>query len=374
MTYFDNAATSLPKPPGVEEKMIQALQAFGNPGRSFHTPAMDGARCIFEAREQVARLASAKSPMDIAFTSGATESLNLIIKGLIRPEDGVITSMLEHNSVLRPLAQLGCPLSFIPCDEKGRLQLEKLPQLLQKNTKFIVCTHGSNVTGAITQVLYITEFCRAHGLTFILDASQTLGSIPVFEEMADFICFTGHKGLFGPQGTGGVISNGGKGVLPVKTGGTGSHTFEAQPKPNWPEVLEAGTPNTPGIAGLGAGAAFINKEGVAFIQKAEAALAKRFIEGVLAIPSCTVYGPLAEECRLPVVSLSMAGLGADELALRLWEEWEIAVRPGFHCAPLVHTHFKTEETGMVRFSFGYFNRLEQIEMAIRALEAISKTI
>ena len=370
MYYFDNAATSVPKPPAVAEKMVDALEMFGNPGRSYHAPAMEGARCIFEAREEIAKLTCAQSPMNVAFTSGATESLNLVLKGLLHPEDGVITSVLEHNSVLRPLYQTGCQLSFIPCDGQARLQLEKLPELLKSNTKFVVCTHGSNVAGSITNVQVIKEFCQRHGLIFILDASQTLGSIPVRADMADVVCFTGHKALLGPQGTGGVLCNSGMPIQPIKTGGTGSHTFEKYLPLQWPDVLEAGTPNTPGLAGLRQGAAFINEVGVPAIQKHESTLTRYFIECLGEMPHITLYGPSAQENRLPVVSIAIDEMEADEVAMRLWEEWEIAVRPGFHCAPLVHRHFKTEEQGMVRFSFGYFNTVKEVELAIKALETM----
>lgn len=372
MIYLDNGATALQKPPAVATAMAEAVQTLGNPGRSFYHAAMEAARTVYRARAQIARLAGMDNPLNVAFTSNATESLNLVINSLITPADGVITTVLEHNSVLRPLYRLGCPLSFLDCDEEGRLCLEELPGLLTPNTRFMVCCHGSNLLGTLADVAQIQAFCKEHGLTLILDVSQTMGCREVLAEMADVLCFTGHKALMGPQGTGGIIVAGKPPFRLVKTGGSGSDSFAAHQPLEMPDIFEAGTHNTPGLAGLGASLAFVEQVGVAAVQKQEQALTDRFLSGVEQIDGVTVYGPRGTQDRLPVVALNVGDSDAGEVALRLWEGWEIATRAGSHCAPLAHQRFGTEKRGMVRFSFGYYNTPEEIDTALEALAVLAK--
>lgn len=372
MIYFDNAATSLQKPTEVAEAMVQALKTFGNPGRSFCEPSLLAARTIAKARKAVAGLVQAKSPLQVAFTSGATESLNLVLRSLLTSTDHTITSILEHNSVLRPLYAIGCEISYLNCDEEGNLLTEMLPQLLQSNTKCVVCTHASNVIGGKVNIAAIQKFCRQNNLVFILDASQTLGTTEVTANMADIICFTGHKGLLGPQGTGGIIVNTEQKFSLVKTGGSGSQTFERTQNLAMPDIFEAGTPNGHGLAGLLASLEHISTIGVSTIEKKEQAITHRFLKGVATMENIKRYGTTLEQGRIGVVSLQIQDKSSQEVAMRLWEKAEICVRSGNHCAPLVHRRFATEETGMVRFSFGFYNTLQEVDTALTVLEELAK--
>ena len=377
MIYFDNAATSLHKPATVGAAAASAINKLGNPGRAGYDASMQAARSVFNARAEMAKLLDLENPNHVAFTSGITESLNLIIGKLVRQSDHVITTVLEHNSVLRPLYQAQCDLSFVGCDENGHLLLEQLPSLLKPNTCFMVCTTGSNVIGSTSDLAAIRTFCQIHGLVLVLDTAQTMGCLPHTGHDADFICFTGHKGLLGPQGTGGVVSCG---TTPYfdnpdtmfKTGGTGSNSFAHHQPQHMPDVLEAGTPNVPGLCGLTQGVAHVLALGADQILKKEQALTHQFLEGLCRIDSITLYGSTAIQGRLPVVAFNVGDLDSEEVALLLWEEHGIACRPGSHCAPLVHRHFVTQQRGMVRFSFGYENTPLQIDTALSALNTIAR--
>lgn len=373
MIYFDTCATSLQKPAIVMQQVTNALHTFGNPGRSFHTPSMLASRTVYNARKEIATLVNAASPHAVAFTSGATESLNLVCNSLITSQDHVITSVLEHNSVLRPLYRIGCTLSYIPCNDHGELMLDALPSLLQKNSRFLVCTHGSNLTGAITDTRVLNDFCKAYGLIFILDVSQTLGSIETRADMADILCFTGHKALMGLQGTGGIIAEKNIHFPLVKTGGSGTHSFYTHQSLEMPEVFEAGTANAHGLAGLHAGVTWLHQLGLPVITKHEAMLRSAFLSGISHIPQIQLYHPKPEtQNALPVVACNIGDLSASDVALMLWENYHIATRAGTHCAPFVHQFFHTEKQGMVRFSFGYFNTLEEVEFGVKALSQIAR--
>lgn len=374
MIYFDNSATTLQKPPQVAEALAWAVNNLGNAGRAAHSAAFSAQRAVYEARTQIASLANADSPLRVAFTSGATEGLCLLIDGLIGEKDHVITSVLEHNSVLRPLYKKGCALSFIECNENGELLLDTLPQLLLPNTRAVVCTHGSNLVGSITNAYAVQRFCSQNNLVFIMDAAQTLGSTEVKADMASYICFTGHKALFGPQGTGGVIGAQNAPRHLFKTGGTGTDSFAPHQPIKMPDMLEAGTQNAHGLYALAKGAEFVNSIGIPEITKKEQSLTSRFISGLHGISGITVYGPQGGQSRLPVVSLNINGMHGEDLSLILWEEFEIATRPGAHCAPLAHRVFKTENLGMVRFSFSYFNTENEIDTALTALEEITHRV
>lgn len=370
MIYFDNAATTIQKPPEVSQAVAQAIGTFGNAGRSFHTPAMQAARAVYGARQEIARLAGLQNPLQVAFTSGATESLNLVLSGLIRPEDHVITTVLEHNSVLRPLYQTGCELSYLSCDDRGMLLTDRLPALLRKNTRFVVCTHGSNLVGSVTDTGAVQSFCHENGLGFILDASQTMGSIQTNADLADVLCFTGHKALLGPQGTGGIIVQRDPGFRPVKTGGSGSDSFRRSQRTTMPDIFEAGTANAHGLAGLAAGIRHLNYLGMEAIRRHKQALLTAFLEGISNIPQIRLYGSHPD--ALPVAALNVGDLPAEETTLWLWENRHIATRSGSHCAPLLHRFFHTEKRGMVRFSFGLYNSLEEVETTVEALAALVK--
>lgn len=374
MIYFDNSATTIQKPQGVADAVAQAMGRLGNPSRSFHTPAMEASRAIYRTRREIAKLVELSDPNRVIFTSGATESLNLVVASLITAEDHVITSTLEHNSVLRPLYLAGCGISVIPCDENGQLNLTQLESLVEEKTRYLICTHGSNLLGCVTDVETLYDFCKKHSITFILDVSQTLGSIKTLASMADILCFTGHKSLMGPQGTGGIIVNGSHSFRLVKTGGSGGDTFGRHQSMEFPDILEAGTPNTHGLAGLQQGVAYLNKLGIQEVVAHEKKLRQRFFDGISAINEIQYYGISVEETAdiLPVVALNVGDLQAEDVALQLWEGWEIATRSGSHCTPLIHTHFGTRQRGMVRFSFGLFNTEDEIDIAISALKEIAQ--
>ncbi|MFI3250618.1 MAG: aminotransferase class V-fold PLP-dependent enzyme [Eubacteriales bacterium] len=372
MIYFDNSATTIQKPPSVAIEMAQSIGTLGNPSRSFHDPALASSRTLLKARSEVASLVGAHSPLSVAFTSGATESLNLVISSLISSDCHVITTVLEHNSVLRPLYLSGCELSILPCDDEGKLCLEGLPSLLQSNTKALVATHGSNLLGGISCVDRLRDFCKEHGLYFILDVSQTLGSVPVGAEMADVLCFTGHKGLMGPQGTGGIVATSPLPFSLVKTGGAGSDSFAPHQSLDFPDIFEAGTPNTHGLAGLSAAVSFLNEVTVEQISSHESTLCARLLEGLEQIDGVRIFGSRSSEDRLPVVGFLLGDRSAEEVSLQLWEGWQIATRAGSHCAPLLHERFGTQNRGMMRVSLGYYNKMDEVESFLSALDAIAR--
>ena len=377
MIYLDNAATTLQKPQGVAEAMTQALTTLGNSGRGAHEATLDASRMIYGTREKLAELFHISDPMRIAFTCNATESLNIAIQGILKPGDHVITSVCEHNSVLRPvylMAKQGVTYSMIQADQKGVMQYDQLPQLLKKETKAIVITQASNLTGNVTDLKKISDFAKANGLLLIVDASQTAGCIPIdVQELGmDILCFTGHKGLMGPQGTGGIYVRDGIKTAPLKVGGSGVKSFDKEHPDTMPTALEAGTLNGPGIAGLGAAVSWILDRSVERIHEKEMALAKHFLKGISEIPGITVYGDTDAKLRTAIVSLNLGENDSAEVSDWLWEDYHIAVRAGAHCAPLMHKALGTEQQGAVRFSFSYFNTEKEVDMAIKALKELQE--
>ena len=374
MIYFDNAATSLPKPPAVGQAVLEALNTFGGPGRGGHPAALAAGRCIFKARMAVAQLLGS-APERTVFTSNATESLNIAISGLLTPADHVITTALDHNSVLRPLYRLrdrGMGLSVIEADEKGNLHYDDFARVLQPNTKAVVCTHASNLIGTVIDLKFIADFCKENGLLMITDASQTVGVFPIAaDEMGiDVLCFTGHKGLMGPQGTGGFCVREGLEIKPLKVGGSGIHSFSETHPADMPDGLEAGTANAHGIAGLLAGVEYITEKGVDAIREKELALAELFCKGVAEIPGVHIYGD-PDVPHAPIVTLNIGNVDSAEVGARLADDYGICVRTGAHCAPLAHLALGTREQGSVRFSFSSFNTEAEIRTAIRAITEIA---
>ena len=372
MIYFDNAATTLQKPDCVVQAVAEAMCSLGNSGRSIHAGAMDASRVIFEARQALAQLFGAEGPERIAFTANATEALNMAIKGILNPGDHVITTALEHNSVLRPLYEMedrGVELTILPTDTMGRLRYEDFETAIRPNTRAIVCTHGSNLTGNLLDLCQVGEIAQKHGLLFVVDASQTAGVFPidVREMHIDILCFTGHKGLLGPQGTGGLYVRSGVAVRPLLSGGSGVQTYLRHHPPQMPTALEAGTLNAHGIAGLLAAVRYIQETGMDQIRKTEQMLMLSFYEQVSRIPGITVCGDHTAEERCPIVALNVrdydSGLVSDVLA----RDYGIATRPGAHCVPLMHQALGTVEQGAVRFSFSHFNTLDEINTAVSAL-------
>lgn len=375
--YFDNGATTVPKPETVITAVEQAMRTLGNSGRGAYEASLGSMRTVYHAREQAARIFGVKNPSQIAFTMNATEALNIAIKGLIRPGDHVITTVMEHNSVLRPLYELedrGTALSFLPCDDRGNVRLELLEELLRLDTRAVVCTHASNVTGNGVDGARIGRFCREHGLLFLLDASQSAGILETdMEELgADVICFTGHKGLFGPQGTGGLCVRKGVEITPLLSGGSGVQSFERHHPREMPTRLEAGTLNAHGLAGLSAGIDFVLEKGIENIRKREQELVRRFCEGIRDLPQIRIYGDVMAGDHTGVISFNIgeydSALVSDELAVR----FGIASRPGAHCAPRMHEALGTVEQGVVRFSFSWFNTEEEIDAGIEAVRQMAR--
>ena len=374
MIYFDNSATTIVKPPEVAQAVSYAIDHYGNASRSFYDAAMLAGREIYKTRNEIAGLIGLDDPLNVAFTSSATESLNLVIGGLVKKEDSVITTVTEHNSVLRPLYLTGCELDFIDCDDHGALLLASVEARIKPSTKVLVCTHGSNVTGNITDVDKLYQLCKSRNITMVLDISQTFGLVPVRVDMADVFCFTGHKGLFGPQGTGGIIVNGTGSFDIVKTGGAGVNSFDARQQNDMPDIFEVGTQNAHGLYGLQKGVQFIRQTGISVIHKKEIRLTELFYNGIKNLEGIKIYGDFSSHDRLPIVSINVEGMTASELSATLWEKYEIATRAGSHCAPLLHKRFNTVETGIVRFSFSFFNTEEEIETGISALEKTVQSV
>lgn len=374
MIYFDNAATSLPKPPAVGSAVLAAINTFGGAGRSGHPASLAAARCIFQARKAVAGLLGSAADRT-AFTANATESLNIAISGLLTRDDHVITTVLEHNSVLRPLYRLrsqGMGLSVIGVDSKGNLDYDAFRRALRPNSKAVVCTHASNLTGALTDLAFIAGFCQENGLLLIVDASQTAGVFPIDADKlgVDVLCFTGHKGLLGPQGTGGLCVRKGLTVTPFKVGGSGLHSYSETHPAGMPEALEAGTANAHGIAGLLAGVDYILASGMDTMCNRELALAKLFRQGVSAISGVRIYGdPVMPHA--PIVTLNIDSMDSGSVGDRLATRYNICVRAGAHCAPMAHLALGTQEQGAVRFSFSSFNTEEEIQTGIRAIAEIA---
>ena len=377
MIYMDNAATTMQKPKEVIEAVVNAMTSFGNAGRGAGEASLGAARVIFDTREKLARLLGSESPKRIVFTNNATESLNIAIRGSLRPGDHVITTVLEHNSVLRPLYNMeetGVELTFIPCDEKGRIHYEAMEQAVKKNTKMIVCTHGSNLTGNMTDIESIGILANKHSILFIVDASQTAGAFPIDVQKMhiDILCFTGHKSLLGPQGTGGMYVREGLSVRPLKSGGSGVQTYSRSHPKEMPTALEAGTLNGHGIAGLHAALEYLNEEGIDWIRKREQELMRRFYEGVKEIPGVKIYGDFGTMERCPIVALNIRDYDSSEVSDALLLDYEISTRPGAHCAPLMHEALGTVEQGAVRFSFSHYNTEEEIDTAICAVKELAK--
>lgn len=377
MIYFDNAATSLRKPDCVVQAVAEAMCSLGNSGRGVHSGALSASRIIYETRTALAQLFGAESPERIAFTANSTQALNIAIKGVLDPGDHVITAALEHNSVLRPLYEmqnLGVQLTILPADPEGNIRYEDFEKEIRPNTKAIVTTHGSNLTGNLLDIQKIGRIARKHDLIYIVDASQTAGifDIDVQQMQIDILCFTGHKGLLGPQGTGGIYVREGVEVRPLLSGGSGVQTYLRSHPPQMPTALEAGTLNGHGIAGLGAAVRYLQKTGLPVIRAKEQELMWAFYAQVREIPGITVYGDFSSKNRCAIVSLNVRDYDSGEVSDALSEHYGIATRPGAHCAPLMHKALGTVEQGAVRFSFSHYNTQEEIKIAVSALQELAQ--
>lgn len=376
MIYMDNAATTIQKPDEVKAAVMAAFDTLGNAGRGASAPSLDASRVIYGAREKLARLFHAGDARRIVFTANSTESLNIAIKGLFSRGDHVITTVLEHNSVLRPLyerRQQGVELTILGCDEKGRISYREMEVAVRDNTKAVVCTHASNLTGNMIDLMQVGKIAKKHGLLFVADASQTAGVYPIDVEMMkiDVLCFTGHKGLLGPQGTGGMYVRKGVHVRPLLSGGSGIDTYNERHPSEMPTALEAGTLNGHGIAGLGAAVSWIEGTGMDRIRQKELSLMRRFYEGVSQIPGVRVYGDFTTEERAPVVALNIRDYDSSEVSYELSAVYGIITRPGAHCAPLMHKAFGTTAQGAVRFSFSHYNTEAEVDLAVNAVRELA---
>lgn len=371
MIYFDNAATSFPKPSFVINSVTEAMQNIGSDGRSSHEMALRASRIVYSCRENIAKLFNAE-PLRVCFTLNATMALNIAILGLITQNDHVITTLNEHNSVLRPLYKTGAEITFLPNDENANVRLEYLQQSLKKNTKAIVCSHMSNVTGNVIDLKHIGDFCRQNGLYFIVDAAQSAGvfDIDMKKMNISVLCFTGHKGLLGVQGTGGLCVAKDININPLVVGGSGIHSFSQNHPEDYPTRLEAGTLNAHSLAGLNASVQWLNKTGLKQLREKETGLARLFYDNICSIPEVKIYGDFSSENKGAIVSLNIADEDAGVISDTLSEDFGICTRAGAHCAPLIHKFFGTERQGMVRFSFSHQNTQDEVIKAIDAIKEI----
>ena len=372
MIYFDNAATTLHKPHEVIEAVVHAMTTAGNASRGTHTGSLAASRTVYETRKKIADFFHCSRADHVIFTSNSTEALNIAICGTLGKGDHIISTDLEHNSVLRPLYHLeeqGASLTFLSANKKGCIDYDDFKRSIKPNTKAIVCTHGSNLTGNKVDVERIGEIAKKHDLLFVVDASQTAGVFPIDVQKMhiDILCFTGHKGLLGPQGTGGMYVRKGVHVRPLLSGGTGVQTYSKTQPEEMPTALEAGTLNGHGIAGLDAAIGYLEETGIDTIRAKEQALMKRFYEGIKEIPGVKIYGDFSSMDRCAVVSLNIRDYDSGEVSDALLTDYGISTRSGGHCAPLMHEALGTVEQGAVRFSFSHYNTEEEVDMAIRAI-------
>lgn len=377
MIYLDNAATTLHKPPEVAEAVKNAILTAGNASRGAHGVSLAASRMVFDTRARLAKLFGCPRADHVVFTANSTEALNIALYGLISAGDHVISTDLEHNSVLRPLYDLqtrGAAVDFVPADKKGNIRYENMQKLFRPDTKAVVCTHASNLIGNVLDIARIGEMAHAHGALLVVDASQTAGVLPIdMQKMhIDVLCFTGHKGLMGPQGTGGLCIRPGVEVRPLLRGGTGIHSYDRGQPQAYPARLEAGTLNTHGLAGLHAALEFIERHGVQAIGARERALMRRFYDGVRGIPGVAVYGDFEQDERAAIVTLNIRDYASGEVADALFEDCGIATRAGAHCAPRMHEALGTVEQGAVRFSFAFFNTEDEVDMAVRAVRELAE--
>ena len=377
MIYLDYAATSFHKPKAVAEAVYQALQHTGNSGRGVHGAALDASRLVYETREKISDLFHVGDASRVIFTANATESLNIVIQGLLGAGDHCITSNIEHNSVLRPLCMMasrGVEVSYVEADESGTLSPQIIEQAITSKTKAVVLTHASNVLGSVNDLKAIGAICKKQGVLLIVDASQTAGLIAIDLQamQIDALCCSGHKSLLGPQGVGLLCLN--KGVMPkpLKAGGTGTDSFSQTMDLGLPTALEAGTLNTHGIIGLNAACDYLKDYTIEKLFNEATARAKQFIEGLKELEGISFYGELMSSDRTPVVALNIRNFDAAEVADELFERFGIATRAGAHCAPKVHEAYGTIEQGMVRFSFSHFNTEEEVAQAIQAVRILEE--
>ena len=379
--YLDNASTTFPKAPTVATAMSDYITNRGiNINRGSYALAYDVEDIIYTTRQRLHTLFNGHDPSHVIFTQNVTMSLNMVIKGLLKAGDHVLVSSMEHNAVMRPLTQLldkGITFDTIPCDSTGSIQMDSIEPLIRPNTVALIINHASNVCGTIQPLESIGPICKAHNLQFIVDAAQTAGVIPIDVKAChiDALCFTGHKGLLGPQGIGGIIltKEMAQNLTPLIAGGTGSFSHLETMPTHMPDAFESGTLNLPGIIGLNEGLAYIESVGMENLHNHELALTKTFLEGLQDIEHINVIGKQKLQDRTAVVSITIDGMDAASIAYELESTYHIMTRVGLHCAPRAHQTLGTYPEGTVRFSFGYANTLEDVEAALSALNTIVKS-
>lgn len=378
MIYLDNAATTYPKPEIVYEEIMDCMKNYcANPGRAGHKLAMKSARKIYDARENIAKLFNVDNPMNIIFTNNATDSLNLAIKGCVKEGDHIITTSMEHNSVIRPIKSLekyGIENTIVKCDEDGFLNPKDIIKAIKPNTKLIVTTHASNVCGTLIDIEAVGNIAKENNILYLVDASQTAGvyKIDTKKINVDMIAAPGHKCLLGPQGTGILYIREGLEVDILKEGGTGSKSEDLLQPNLLPDKYESGTHNTPGIIGLNAGVKFILEKGIDNIREHEENLCEYMLEKLKEVPNILIYGPKDAKKRAAVISINIGNMDSGEVTYLLDNKYDIATRSGIHCSPLAHKTLGTLEQGSVRFSLGIFNTKNEIDIAVEALKEISK--
>jgi len=377
MVYLDNAATTFPKPPCVAAAMHRFMTEIGaNPGRAAHRLAVEAGHVVGDARESVARLFGVPDPLRVVFTLNATEAINVVVHGMLNPGDHVVTSGMEHNAVMRPLRMAenrGVTVSVVPCACDGQLDPDDVARSVRSETRLIIMTHASNVTGTILPVAEVAEIARARDVLFAVDAAQTAGSVPIdlADVPIDFFVFSGHKGLYGPHGTGGMVIGDRvdpAAVRPLKTGGTGSRSAHADQPDFLPDRFESGTPNAPGLAGLGSAVRYLLDVGVENIRDHERGLLQLLLDGLAHTENVTIHGPGRAETTTATVSFTIDGVSASDAALRLDDEFDVLCRVGLQCAPCAHRTMDTFPDGTIRFGLGYFNTASDIN---RGLEGVA---
>lgn len=380
MIYLDNAATTFHKPVCVIEAVTQAMLHMGNAGRGVHEASLEAARMIYDTRVRLAELFGAEAPEQVAFTANSTESLNMAIQGILEPGDHVITTQMEHNSVFRPLYHMesrGVKLTILPADDNGRISLAEMEAAIGSDTKAVICTHASNLTGNANDLEAIGRICRKHQILLIVDASQTAGVLPIhMQEMGiDVVCFTGHKSLMGPQGIGGICVRRGVRIRPLVMGGSGVNSYSRIHPQEMPTALEAGTLNGHGIAGLHAALGYLKEQGMERLRERELALMWQFYDGISKVPGVKIYGDFAdrERLRAPIVTINIRDYDSGEVADELALSYGIMTRSGAHCAPLMHKALGTVEQGAVRFSFSHSNTEEEAAQAIRSVKDLAES-
>ena len=377
MIYLDNAATTMVKPPQVAEAVARALTSFGGVGRGVHPASLAAGMAVYDARARVAELLGAPSAARVAFALNVTMALNTAIDGLLAPGEGAVTTAASHNSVLRPLFRArderGCWIEVAGIRPDASLDWESYKRALARGPKLVVVTHASNLTGDVYDVARMARMAHEAGALFVLDAAQSAGALPVDMSAlgVDVLCFTGHKSLFGPQGTGGLCVADGVDIPPFVEGGSGVHSYDERHPRFMPEALEAGTVNAHGLAGLAAGVSFLQEVGVGNVHAHLAQLTHAFEAGARSIPGVVVLGGHGGVDRSGIVALNVGEIDSALVADRLAQEFDICVRAGAHCAPLMHKALGTDEQGAVRFSFSWFNTQEEVEQAVDALSQVA---